>query len=98
MHMKFFDSPVLFHPLPTFPESNGIPVAEITGPFLADGVSSSCADGLRVQEPLMWQVAYSLMALCTLVLLILLALIVVPCRQRDGEITDESSLVRNRIK
>ncbi|MCI4390675.1 hypothetical protein PGIGA_G00125370 [Pangasianodon gigas] len=84
----------------TCAESNGIPVAEITGPFLADGVASGCAGGLRLQEPLMWVVAYTLMALCALVLLILLALIVVPCRRRqlDGEITDESSLVRNRIK
>ncbi|XP_060761721.1 beta-secretase 2 [Neoarius graeffei] len=78
----------------TCAESNGVPVAEITGPFLADGVASSCA------EPLMWLVAYGLMALCTLVLLILLALMVGRCprRLRDGEITDESSLVRNRIK
>ncbi|XP_053507508.1 beta-secretase 2 isoform X1 [Ictalurus furcatus] len=81
-------------------ESNGITVAEISGPFLADSVASGCADGLRLQEPLMWVAAYTLMALCALVLLILLALIVVPCRcrRRDGEITDESSLVRNRIK
>lgn len=94
--MHFFY--LLFNPLPK--EGNGIPVAEISGPFLADGVASGCTDGLRLQEPLMWVVAYTLMALCALVLLILLALIVVPCRcrRRDGEITDESSLVRNRIK
>ncbi|KAF7692718.1 beta-secretase 2 [Silurus meridionalis] len=84
----------------TCAEKNGVPVAEITGPFLADGVASGCADGLLLQEPLMWVVAYTLMALCTMVLLILIALIVVPCRRRqhEGEITDESSLVRNRIK
>ncbi|TSP46812.1 Beta-secretase 2 [Bagarius yarrelli] len=81
--------------------SNGIPVAEITGPFLAEGVAASCAErGQELQEPLMWLVAYTLMALCALVLLIVLALTLAPCkrRRRDREITDESSLVRNRIK
>lgn len=89
-----------FFTLSMLSESNGIPIAEITGPFLADSVASGCAGGLRLQEPVMWIVAYTLMALCALVLLILLALMVVPCRrrQREGEITDESSLVRNRIK
>ncbi|XP_060731697.1 beta-secretase 2 isoform X1 [Tachysurus vachellii] len=82
----------------TCAESDGVPVAEITGPFLAEGVAAGCVGSL--QEPLMWLVAYALMVLCALVLLILLALIVLPSirRRRDGEITDESSLVRNRIK
>ncbi|XP_076837773.1 beta-secretase 2 isoform X2 [Brachyhypopomus gauderio] len=81
-------------------EIDGVVVAEISGPFAVDGVASSCASGLPQQEPLMWVVAYTLMALCALVLLILLLLLLVPCSRhhRDGEITDESSLVRHRIK
>lgn len=78
-------------------EMNGVPVAEIAGPFPADG---ACISTFPLQEPLLWIIAYSLMGVCALVLLILLILLVVPCRRRypDGEITDQSSLVRHRIK
>ncbi|XP_072528164.1 beta-secretase 2 [Salminus brasiliensis] len=78
-------------------EMNGVPVAEIAGPFPADG---ACIGSFPLQEPLLWVIAYALMGVCALVLLILLILLVVPCRRwnRDGEITDQSSLVRHRIK
>uniref|UniRef100_A0A8B9JCX4 Beta-secretase 2 n=1 Tax=Astyanax mexicanus TaxID=7994 RepID=A0A8B9JCX4_ASTMX len=78
-------------------EMNGVPVAEIAGPFPADG---ACIGTFPLQEPLLWIIAYSLMGVCALVLLILLILLVVPCRRRypDAEITDQSSLVRHRIK
>ncbi|XP_026878089.2 beta-secretase 2 [Electrophorus electricus] len=81
-------------------EVEGVTVAEISGPFAAEGTASSCVGRALLQESLMWVLAYTLMAVCTLVLLILLVLLLVPCRRRhrDGEITDESSLVRNRIK
>ncbi|KAL0173754.1 hypothetical protein M9458_029722, partial [Cirrhinus mrigala] len=60
----------------------------IAGPFLADGVA----------EPVMWVIAYALMGICGLVLIVLLIILILPCRRhRDGEITDESSLVRHRI-
>ncbi|XP_062844077.1 beta-secretase 2 isoform X2 [Trichomycterus rosablanca] len=80
--------------------SAGVPVSEIAGPFLADGVASDCASDLPWQEPVQWVAAYALLALCALVLIVLLVLIAPPCRcrRRDGEMTDESSLVRNRIK
>lgn len=78
------------------PESDGVPVAEIAGPFAADGV---CVGVSPLREPLLWVIAYALMGLCALVLLVLLILLLVPCRRRpDGEITDQSSLVRHRIK
>lgn len=45
-------------------------------------------------------ISYALIAVCATVLVVLLLLLVVPCRRRNGfgEITDESSLVRHRIK
>ncbi|KAL7851462.1 hypothetical protein AOLI_G00218180 [Acnodon oligacanthus] len=77
-------------------ESDGVLMAEIAGPFPAD---SGCIGSFPLQEPLLWVIAYALMGLCALVLLILLILLLVPCRrQRDEEITDQSSLVRHRIK
>ncbi|KAL6467739.1 hypothetical protein MHYP_G00234160 [Metynnis hypsauchen] len=81
----------------TCAESNGVLMAEIAGPFPAD---SGCIGSFPLQEPLLWVIAYALMGLCALVLLILLILLLVPCRrrQRDEEITDQSSLVRHRIK
>ncbi|KAA0701716.1 Beta-secretase 2 [Triplophysa tibetana] len=83
----------------TCAENGGEPMAEIAGPFLADGVASDCTAGVSLREPLMWVIVYALMALCALVLIILLILLILPCRRnRDGEITDESSLVRHRIK
>lgn len=80
-------------------ENGGEPMAEIAGPFLAEGVASDCTAGVSLREPLMWVIVYALMAVCALVLIILLILLILPCRRhRDGEITDESSLVRHRIK
>ncbi|XP_036411790.1 LOW QUALITY PROTEIN: beta-secretase 2 [Colossoma macropomum] len=81
----------------TCAESDGVLVAEIAGPFPADG---GCIGSNPLQEPLLWVIAYALMGLCALVLLVLLILLLVPCRrwQRDEEITDQSSLVRHRIK
>lgn len=80
-------------------ENSGVPLAEIAGPFLAEGVASDCTASVSLREPVMWVIAYALMAICALVLIILLILLILPCRRhRDGEITDESSLVRHRIK
>ncbi|XP_045930498.1 beta-secretase 2 isoform X1 [Micropterus dolomieu] len=79
--------------------SGEVALSEIAGPFSAADVASNCSGG-TVKEPFMWVIAYSLMAVCALVLIILFLLLVLPCRSRDssGEITDESSLVRHRIK
>ncbi|XP_063061018.1 beta-secretase 2 [Engraulis encrasicolus] len=84
----------------TCAELAGLPLAEISGPYLSESVSSDCVSGSLLQEPLLWVLAYSLMGLCALVLLVLLLLLVLPCRRgrRDSLITDESSLVRHRIK
>ncbi|XP_056612325.1 beta-secretase 2 [Triplophysa dalaica] len=83
----------------TCAENSDEPMAEIAGPFLAEGVASDCTAGVSLREPLMWVIVYALMAVCALVLIILLILLILPCRRhRDGEITDESSLVRHRIK
>ncbi|KAI7800489.1 beta-secretase 2 [Triplophysa rosa] len=83
----------------TCAENGGVPLAEIAGPFLAEGVASDCTAGVSLREPLMWVIVYALKAVCALVLTILLILLILPCRRhRDGEITDESSLVRHRIK
>ncbi|KAJ8400324.1 hypothetical protein AAFF_G00397070 [Aldrovandia affinis] len=61
-----------------------------------------CASMSPLREPWLWALSYALMGVCALVLLILLLLLAFPCRCRHdnhaGEITDESSLVRNRIK
>ncbi|KAM8853999.1 beta-secretase 2 [Synchiropus picturatus] len=79
--------------------SGGAALSEIAGPFSAADVASDCSAGL-LRENLMWVVSYALIAVCALILILLLLLLVVPCRRRrhSGEITDESSLVRNRIK
>ncbi|XP_076001434.1 beta-secretase 2 [Genypterus blacodes] len=79
--------------------NGGVAVSEIAGPFSAADVAADCSSG-TVKEPVLWVVSYALMAVCALVLLILLLLLVLPCRRQDysGEITDESSLVRHRIK
>ncbi|XP_051534494.1 beta-secretase 2 [Myxocyprinus asiaticus] len=83
----------------TCAENGGVPLAEIAGPFLAEGVTSDCMGGASLREPLMWVIVYTLMGVCALVLIVLLILLILPCRRhRDGEITDESSLVRHRIK
>uniref|UniRef100_A0A671SI13 Beta-secretase 2-like n=1 Tax=Sinocyclocheilus anshuiensis TaxID=1608454 RepID=A0A671SI13_9TELE len=83
----------------TCAENGGVPFAEIAGPFLAEGVASDCTSGVPLREPVMWVIAYALMGICALVLIVLLILLILPCRRhREGEITDESSLVRHRIK
>lgn len=86
--------------LSTCAVNGGVPVSEISGPFSADDVAADCAAGGLLKEPLLWVISYALMAVCGLVLLLLLLLLVLPCRRRNrpGEITDESSLVRHRIK
>lgn len=78
--------------------SGGVALSEIAGPFSAADVAADCSGTLK--EPLLWMISYALMAVCALVLVILLLLLVLPCRYRrhSGEITDESSLVRHRIK
>ncbi|KAM6946332.1 beta-secretase 2-like [Aplochiton taeniatus] len=77
----------------------GEAVSEMAGPFSSSDVAADCAAS-GVKEPLLWVLSCALMAVCAVVLLILLLLLVLPCRRRGrgGEITDESSLVRNRIK
>ncbi|XP_076138975.1 beta-secretase 2 [Alosa pseudoharengus] len=84
----------------TCAELAGQPLAEIAGPFLAETVSSDCVSSSLLREPLLWVLAYALMGLCALVLLVLVLLLMLPCRRRGrgSEITDESSLVRHRIK
>ncbi|XP_064157319.1 beta-secretase 2 [Anguilla rostrata] len=86
----------------TCAESGGAPVSEISGPFGATDVASDCAGGFPLREPWLWAASYALMGTCALVLTVLLLLLAFPCRCRrgnsPGELTDESSLVRNRIK
>lgn len=79
--------------------TGGVAVSEIAGPFSAADVAGNCS-GRVLKEPLLWVISYALMAVCALVLIILLLVLVLPCRRRNlsGEITDESSLVRHRIK
>lgn len=79
--------------------NSGLALSEIAGPFSAADVSGNCSGG-PLKEPLLWVISYALMAVCAFVLIILLLLLVLPCRRRQhsGEITDESSLVRHRIK
>ncbi|KAL4647246.1 beta-secretase 2-like [Arapaima gigas] len=88
--------------LSTCAESSGVALSEIAGPFAAADVSSDCLGGSLLREPVLWAISYALMGICGLTLLTLLLLMAFPCRchRRDttGEITDESSLVRNRIK
>lgn len=82
-----------------FSVSDGVALSEIAGPFSAADVASDCS-GTLSKEPLLWAISYALMAICAVVLFVLLLVLVLPCRCRDrsGEITDESSLVRHRIK
>ncbi|XP_074497683.1 beta-secretase 2 [Sebastes fasciatus] len=79
--------------------SGGVALSEIAGPFSAADVAANCSSG-TMKEPLLWIISYALMAVCAVVLIILLLLLALPCRHRNrtGEITDESSLVRHRIK
>lgn len=79
--------------------SSGVALSEIAGPFSAADVAANCSGG-AMKEPLLWVISYALIAVCAVVLIILLLLLVLPCRRRNfsGEITDESSLVRHRIK
>ncbi|KAA8593900.1 beta-secretase 2 [Etheostoma spectabile] len=79
--------------------SGEVALSEIAGPFSAADVAANCSAGV-LKGPLLWVISYALMAVCAVVLIILLLLLVLPCRNRNrsGEITDESSLVRHRIK
>lgn len=79
--------------------SGGLALSEVAGPFSAADVAADCSTRV-FKESVMWVVSYALMAVCALVLVVLLLLLVLPYRRRrrSGEITDESSLVRNRIK
>ncbi|XP_037534059.1 beta-secretase 2 [Nematolebias whitei] len=79
--------------------SDGVALSEIAGPFTAADVAADCSSRL-LKEPLLWVISYALMAICAVVLIILLLALLLPyrCRDRSGEITDESSLVRHRIK
>lgn len=79
--------------------NGGVALSEIAGPFSAADVATNCSSG-PLKEPLLWVISYALMAVCALVLIALLLLLILPCRRRNrsGEITDESSLVRHRIK
>ncbi|KAF6721642.1 Beta-secretase 2 [Oryzias melastigma] len=76
-----------------------VALSEIAGPFSAADVAADCSSGVP-KEPLLWVISYALMAVCAVILVILLLLLLLPCRRRGrfGEITDESSLVRHRIK
>ncbi|XP_036392548.1 beta-secretase 2 [Megalops cyprinoides] len=86
----------------TCAESRGAPLSAIDGPFAALDVAADCAGVPALREPWLWALSYALMGACALVLLILLLLLAFPCRCRHSaspwEITDESSLVHNRIK
>ncbi|CAL1571923.1 unnamed protein product [Knipowitschia caucasica] len=79
--------------------SGGVALSEVAGPFSAADVAADCSTRM-FKESVMWVVSYALMAVCALVLIILLLLLVLPYRRRhrSDDITDESSLVRNRIK
>ncbi|MBN3300146.1 BACE2 secretase, partial [Amia calva] len=86
----------------TCAETGGLPISEIAGPFLATDVSSDCSSEPALRESELWLISYSLMGLCAFVLLILVVLLLLPCRcgrgNNPGELNDESSLVRNRIR
>uniref|UniRef100_A0A8C6SSI1 Beta-secretase 2 n=1 Tax=Neogobius melanostomus TaxID=47308 RepID=A0A8C6SSI1_9GOBI len=79
--------------------SGGVALSEVAGPFSAVDVAADCSTRI-FKESVMWVVSYALMAVCALVLIVLLLVLVLPYsrRRRSGEITDESSLVRNRLK
>lgn len=78
---------------------DGTALSEIAGPFSAADVATNCSSS-RLMVPFLWIISYVLIAICIAVLLILLLLLLLPCHCRGhaGEITDESSLVRHRIK
>ncbi|XP_067364513.1 beta-secretase 2 isoform X2 [Channa argus] len=79
--------------------NGGVALSEIAGPFSAADVAANCSGG-SPKEPLLWVISYILMAICAVILIILLLLLALPCRRRNhsGEITDESALIRHRIK
>uniref|UniRef100_A0A8C7X0A9 Beta-secretase 2 n=1 Tax=Oryzias sinensis TaxID=183150 RepID=A0A8C7X0A9_9TELE len=79
--------------------SGDVVLSEIAGPFSAADVATDCSSGVP-KQPLLWLISYALMAVCAVILIVLLLLLLLPCRRRGrlGEITDESSLVRHRIK
>lgn len=79
--------------------SGDVALSEIAGPFSAADVATDCSSGV-LKQPLLWLISYALMAVCAVILIVLLLLLLLPCRRRGrlGEITDESSLVRHRIK
>ncbi|KAK2847023.1 hypothetical protein Q5P01_010022 [Channa striata] len=79
--------------------SGGVALSEIAGPFSAADVAANCSGGSS-KDSLLWIISYMLMAICAVILVILLLLLALPCRCRNGsgEITDESALVRHRIK
>ncbi|MEQ2193417.1 hypothetical protein XENOCAPTIV_024622, partial [Xenoophorus captivus] len=79
--------------------SDGEALSEIAGPFSVADVAADCTVSVP-KEPILWMISYALVAVCALILIsLLLLLLLLPCRHRDrGEITDESSLVRHRIK
>ncbi|CAF90923.1 unnamed protein product, partial [Tetraodon nigroviridis] len=86
--------------LSTCAASGGLPLSEIAGPFSAADVASNCSGGV-LKAPVLWVLSYALIAVCALVLVVLLLLLLLaPCRRRNsfGEITDQSALVRHRIK
>lgn len=87
-----------YNPGPSSLVNGGLAVSEILGPFSSADVASDCAAGGLLKEPLLWVISYALMAVCAVVLLILLLLLSCRHRDRSREITDESSLVRHRIK
>ncbi|MBN3279719.1 BACE2 secretase, partial [Polyodon spathula] len=85
----------------TCAEKNGSPLSEIGGPFPASDISSNCAETPAIREPVLWIISYALMGLCAFILIILVILLLVPCRHGDdteGGVTDESSLIRHRFK
>lgn len=84
-------------------ETAGVPLSEVSGPFSTDGIASNCVPSPSLNEPVLWVVSYALMSSCGLILLVLIVLLLLPCRcrhaPRDPEvINDESSLVRHRWK
>ncbi|XP_034023973.1 beta-secretase 2 [Thalassophryne amazonica] len=78
---------------------DGVALSEIAGPFPVEDTEDDCSSRMA-KQPVLWIISYALMSVCALVLIILLLLLVVPCRRRNRfeEMSDESSLVRNRIK
>uniref|UniRef100_A0A8C5W224 Beta-secretase 2 n=1 Tax=Microcebus murinus TaxID=30608 RepID=A0A8C5W224_MICMU len=84
-------------------EIAGAPVSEISGPYSTDDMASNCVPAQSLNEPVLWIVSYALMSVCGVILLVLIVLLLLPCRcprrPRDPEaVNDESSLVRHRWK